>query len=307
MSAAIRALRPDQAVAGSTPTAQMARLAEAATSQIEQLSVLDRLGELVAKVGEVIRPGVLKDLLSGTWMGHPTHPVLTDVPIGAWTSSFILDLVGGDDTNAGSDALVGVGILASLPTAITGISDLADVEDKPTRRIGVVHAAANVAGLSLYSLSYLLRKSGNRRAGIALSTLGAAALTAGGFLGGHLSYRKGVGVNQTAFDRRPRRWTAVLDAGDLRDGVPTKATVAGADVMLFRQDGDLFALANRCSHRGGPLDKGTVGEGPTVTCPWHSSTFDVADGSVMRGPASAPQPVYEVRENEGKIEVRAKT
>jgi nitrite reductase/ring-hydroxylating ferredoxin subunit len=89
--------------------------------------------------------------------------------------------------------------------------------------------------------------------------------------------------------------------------MPTKATVAGADVILFRQDGDLFALANRCSHRGGPLDKGTVGEGPTVTCPWHFSTFDIADGSVVRGPASAPQPVYEVREREGKIEVRAKS
>jgi nitrite reductase/ring-hydroxylating ferredoxin subunit/uncharacterized membrane protein len=290
-----------------TVAARASRVTEAAMSWVERWTALDRLGELVAAVGGVVRPGLVKDTLSGTWIGHPLHPLLTDIPIGAWTSSLILDTFGTEDTHAGSDALVGVGVLASLPTAVAGISDLADVEDKPTRRVGVAHAGANVAGLVLYGLSYLLRRGGNRRTGVALSTLGAAAMTAGGFLGAHLSYRKGVGVDQTAFHGRVRRWTPVLDANELPDGSAAMATVAGADVMLYREDGRLFALANRCSHRGGPLNKGTVGDGPTVTCPWHASTFDLSDGSIVRGPASAPQPVYEVRENEGKIEIKTKS
>jgi nitrite reductase/ring-hydroxylating ferredoxin subunit/uncharacterized membrane protein len=309
MAATPTSAEADADPAGRSPSmaALAARPVESATSWIERWGALDRLGEVVASIGGVVRPGLIKDVLSGTWLGHPAHPLLTDIPIGAWTSSFILDVFGGEKTKPGADALVGVGILASLPTAITGISDLADTEDKEPRRVGVVHAAANVAGLGLYTLSYLSRKAGNRRAGVTLSSLGAVAMTVGGLLGGHLSYRKGIGVNQTAFDRRPRRWTAVLDSGELRAGVPAKATVAGADVMLLRQEGGVFAVANRCSHRGGPLDKGTVGDGPTVTCPWHLSTFDVTDGAVLRGPASAPQPVYEVREHEGKIEVRAKS
>jgi nitrite reductase/ring-hydroxylating ferredoxin subunit/uncharacterized membrane protein len=297
----------DQDSVRPTLPAKLARVTEATTSWVEHWAALDRLGELVATVGGLVRPGLIKDTLSGTWMGHPLHPVLTDIPIGAWTSSLILDTFGTENTHAGSDALIGVGVLAGLPTAVAGITDLADVEDKPTRRVGVVHAGANVLGLGLYGLSYLYRRAGNRRTGVALSTLGAAAMTAGGLLGGHLSYRKGVGVDQTAFRGRFRRWTPVLDAAELPDGTPKMVTVAGTDVMLHRDDGRLYAVANRCSHRGGPLNKGQIGDGPTVTCPWHLSTFDLTDGSIVRGPASAPQPVYDVRENDGKIEIRAKS
>jgi nitrite reductase/ring-hydroxylating ferredoxin subunit/uncharacterized membrane protein len=293
---------------GSAPTpsvfARASRLTETATSAVEGLAALDRLGDLVAALGGAVRAGALKDALSGTWMGHPAHPVLTDLPIGAWTSSFLLDVFGGERAQPGSDTLVGLGILAALPTAVTGLSDLADVENKENRRIGIAHAAANVAGLGLYSLSYLFRRSGGRKTGVALSTLGVGAMLAGAFLGGHLSFRKGIGVDHTAFEAAPKRWTAVMASDELSEGTPKMATVGRSEVMLYRAQGRLFALANRCSHRGGPLTKGKVQDG-TVTCPWHLSTFDLEDGSIVRGPATAPQPAFEARENEGKIEVRA--
>ena len=285
-------------------SARANRLADAVISSVGKWEGLDRLNGVVDAIGGAVRAGILKDALSGTWLSHPAHPMLTDVPIGAWTSAAILDLFGGEQAQAGSDTLVGAGVLAALPTAITGLSDLADVEDEETRRIGLAHASANVAGVGLYALSYLLRRAGSRKAGVALSTLGAGAMTAGGLLGGHLSYRKGIGVDHTAFESGPRRWTSVVPSEELPDGTPKMVTVGRTDVMLYRDGPRLFALSNRCSHRGGPLAKGKVANG-NVTCPWHLSTFDLADGSVVRGPATAPQPVFEAREHEGQIEVRA--
>jgi len=80
--------------------------------------------------------------------------------------------------------------------------------------------------------------------------------------------------------------------------------VAGQDIMLYRANGAIYALANRCSHRGGPLHEGEI-DGQEVICPWHSSRFHLQDGSVTSGPATAPQPCYETRIHDGKIEVRS--
>jgi nitrite reductase/ring-hydroxylating ferredoxin subunit len=117
------------------------------------------------------------------------------------------------------------------------------------------------------------------------------------------SYRLGVGVDQTTFDPKFDEWTQVMDDGELEEGRPRRIMVSGINVFLLRTGGRIHALANRCSHRGGPLHKGTV-EGETVTCPWHLSTFRLEDGSVLRGPATAPQPVYEARLSNGKVEIR---
>ena len=84
------------------------------------------------------------------------------------------------------------------------------------------------------------------------------------------------------------------------------ADVDGVDVMIAKQDGRLYALANRCSHRGGPLADGELEDG-CVTCPWHGSAFRLADGGIERGPASVPQPAYEARVSDGQIEVRQTT
>lgn len=279
-------------------------LAERTTEAIESWAVLDRVVRPVTSlVSKLVRPGALKDALSGTWIGHPAHPMLTDLPIGAWTSALLLDVLGGDERARAADSLIGAGVLMAMPTALTGLSDLADVEDRKGRAVGAAHAIGNTVGLALYAGSYVMRKRGRRRAGVSLSMLGAAVMSGSGFLGGHLSYRRGIGVDTTAFDTAPSGWTAVLDDADLHDRVPRKVTVGRSDVLLYREGGRIMALANRCSHRGGPLHKGRVENGE-VRCPWHLSTFRLDDGSIIQGPATAPQRRYEARVADGKVEVR---
>jgi nitrite reductase/ring-hydroxylating ferredoxin subunit len=127
-------------------------------------------------------------------------------------------------------------------------------------------------------------------------------LSVGAFLGGHLSFTRGVGVNETTFDEGPRDWTAV-EAGELEEGKPTSALAGDTPVLLVRHNGHLHALHDRCSHRGCLLSSGEV-EGESITCPCHGSRFDLHDGSIERGPATAPQPVFETRDRDGGIEVR---
>jgi uncharacterized membrane protein len=161
---------------------------ESLIAGIERAGFLDKLGSKLGQVVDsVVRPGRAKDLLAGTWLGHPVHPLLTDVPIGAWSSALVLDLVGGGRASRGADALVGVGVLAAVPTAATGLSDLADVEDERERTLGTAHALGNATALALYSGSWLARRNGRRDAGVRLAMLGAAVVTGAGFIGGHLS------------------------------------------------------------------------------------------------------------------------
>lgn len=277
---------------------------ERLTSAIESSEALDRAGKAVIRiVGRYLHPGTLKDLLSGTWMGHPLHPALTDVPIGAWASSFLFDLIPSRRAAQASDKLVALGIVAALPTAVTGLSELSDVVRKEERTTGVAHAAGNTLALLLYVRSYMQRKRGRRAQGLALSTLGAGVMLGSGFLGGHLAFRRGVGVDRTVFQPRTRTWTPVMANADLPDMTPTPSNLDGAPVLLYRTGGTIHAIADRCSHRGGPLHQGTVQAGE-VECPWHLSRFRLEDGSVARGPATAPQPNYEVRVREGKVELR---
>jgi nitrite reductase/ring-hydroxylating ferredoxin subunit/uncharacterized membrane protein len=279
---------------------------EATVRRIQRSQALDRVGRALA-VGfsRVVRPGTLKDLLSGTWLGHPAHPMLTDVPIGAWTSAFVLDMVEGEGARSASDLLIGLGVLAALPTAVSGLSDLSDVVMDEDRSVGVAHAIGNSLAVSLYAASFVLRRRGRRTVGKGLSMAGAAVATGGAYLGGHLVYRQVVGPSQAALDRPVEEWTAVLEEGSLSEGDPNRVNAGGTDILLFRSTDRIYALANRCSHRGGPLHKGEVSDG-RATCPWHLSTFDLADGSVVRGPATAPQPAYDVRVRNGQIEVRSR-
>jgi nitrite reductase/ring-hydroxylating ferredoxin subunit/uncharacterized membrane protein len=287
--------------------ARSADLGEGIIGQIEQSRALDAfaqtLGSLVSKV---LQPGKLKDLVSGTWMGHPVHPMLTDVPIGAWTSALMLDLLARPAAGKGADTLIGIGVLAALPTVITGLSELADLGTEHERAIAGAHAIGNTAALALYAASYVARKAGSRTIGIGLSTAGAGVMMASAFLGGHLSFRKGIGVDHTAFEYPVEDWTPVLADDELDEGEAKLVNAAGNDVMVYRGNGTLCALADHCMHAGGPLHEGSI-EGGRVTCPWHASTFNLADGSLVRGPATAPQPSYEARVQDGKIEVRSRT
>jgi nitrite reductase/ring-hydroxylating ferredoxin subunit len=130
------------------------------------------------------------------------------------------------------------------------------------------------------------------------------ALAASGHLGGHLSYARGVGVDQTVFEPAIDDWTDVAAEADVTEGALVGGQAGTTAVLVTRRDGVLHALADRCSHRGGPLHEGELEDG-CVTCPWHGSRFALADGSVVRGPAAYPQPVYEVRTEAGRILVRS--
>lgn len=292
--------------AGLAKSLRLRSFLESIIERVDGSQSLNRLGQgLTELVGKVVKPGKTKDLLSGTWMGHPVHPMLTDLPIGSWTSSFFLDMLGDERVNPASDTLVAIGIVTALPTAVTGLSDLADVGEDEGLRVGTAHALGNTAALICYTASFAARKSGNRRSGIAWSTAGATFATIGGYFGGHMAYRRGIGVNQTAFRKPVDEWTQVLDSDGLPEGEPRMVRLEGDDLLLYRSGEKVFALANRCSHRGGPLNEGEIKDG-AVTCPLHMSTFKLEDGSVLNGPATAPQPCYEARVNDGKVEVRSR-
>lgn len=254
-------------------------------------------------VHQLIPPGPVKDALSGTWLGHPLHPLLTDVAIGAFASAMFLDLTGGKRRQPAVKALLGLGLVASLPTAASGAADWSETIGEE-RRIGAVHALANTAALGLFALSLLSRRGGRRAKGRLLGMAGTAVLGASGHLGGHLSFSRGIGVNHAFLEPGPKEWTAVLHGAALVEGKPEHVEVDGASVVLYRQNGTVFALGARCTHAGGPLQDGTFDAG-CVRCPWHGSVFALEDGSVVHGPASIPQPAYDVEVGgDGKISIR---
>jgi nitrite reductase/ring-hydroxylating ferredoxin subunit/uncharacterized membrane protein len=266
---------------------------------------IDKVGKpLASKVSDLIGHGTVKDVLSGTWTGHPLHPVMTDLPIGFWTSSFMLDLVGGKRSAAASQRLIGLGILSAVPTAAAGLADWSDTIGEE-RRIGTVHAVANVVALSLYAWSWSARRAGRRGAGVTLGLLGATAATAGGYLGGHLVYRQGVGADRNAWKHGGDDWVDVADDLALADGKPLVVTVDDDDVLLARTPaGVVTAISNVCGHAGGPLNEGQFDAEGCVTCPWHGSVFRLTDGHVVHGPATGHQPRYEVRSEGGRLLVR---
>jgi nitrite reductase/ring-hydroxylating ferredoxin subunit/uncharacterized membrane protein len=270
---------------------------------IEQLEALDAVLEPLQKAVQTVVPerSQLKDVLSGTWLGEPLHPPLTDVVIGTWTSALLLDLLGGEQMRKAADGLVATGVLAAVPTVTAGLSDWAELSGG-SRRVGGVHALGNTTALVLHALSWAARRRGKRAPGVALSALGYAVAAFSALLGGHLSFSRGVGVNQTAFEDPPEQWTAVLGEDGLEEGRLTGAQADGVTVLLVRKEGRLYGLIDRCSHRGCPLHEGELKD-DAVVCPCHGSTFRL-DGSIVKGPATSPQPALQVRVESGKVEVR---
>lgn len=271
--------------------------------RLEATEALDRLARPAHRAVTTALPrGPVKDALHGVWLGHPLHPLLTDLPIGFWTSAVVLDLLGGRQAQPAADALVGLGVTAALPTAAAGLADWSELNE-PERRTGLVHAVANVAATALYGLSYLARRRGQRGPGLLLGLAGAAAATAGGFLGGHLSYRRGAGVNQAIAAPTASDWDEIGVDGTLTNDKPTLAHLDGAPLAAVAGDHAPTALYARCSHVGGPLHEGDLVDG-CIRCPWHGSTFRTSDGTVVRGPATATQPAYELRVQGNRTEAR---
>ncbi|MDT0343484.1 Rieske (2Fe-2S) protein [Streptomyces litchfieldiae] len=248
-------------------------------------------------------PSGARDVLHGTWLGHPLHPAMVQVPMGTWTSAAVLDLLPGRRRDAG--ALVAIGLAAAAPAAVAGWADWAELR-KPQARVGLVHAAANSTAVVLYAASLAARLRGRRLAGRGLGYAGLAAVTVGGALGGHLTYRQAAGVNhgEHAAAVLDPGWHAVGELADFPVGRPVQRLLGDVPVLVYREPDDtVHVLADRCAHLAGPLSEGEVTDG-CVRCPWHGSTFRLTDGWHVGGPATAPQPVFETRVTEGRITAR---
>ena len=278
------------------------------SGKLEQATSLDGPAKaLESAVRAVLPQSAAKDVLHGRWLGHPVHPLLVAVPIGLWSGATLLDLTTGPSGRAAAQRLIGAGVLAVVPTAASGLADWSEVGafDRP-KRVGLVHAAANTVTAILYGASWLARRRGQQARGRNLALLGAAGLTAGGYLGGHLAYSEGVGVNRNAdAPLAPSDWTDALPVGDL--GIePVRVDVDGQPLVMVRTPQGVSALGATCSHYGAPLEEGELEDGCLV-CPWHGSRFRLSDGSVARGPATFPQRSFEVRTQGDRLQVRVRT
>lgn len=248
----------------------------------------------------------VKNALHGTWLGHPLHSVLTDIPIGAWTTAMIFDVIdalgGRKEFGMAADAALTVGIAGALGAAAAGLTDWQDT-DSPARRIGLTHGLMNIGSVALFVSSLVARKRSKRAYGRSLSALGYAVSTAAARLGGELVYSQRVGVDHTAGQTFPADFVPVLAESELREGTMKRVHHNGVPFLLARRGNRIFAMAETCSHMGGPLSEGGK-TGDTVKCPWHGSRFSLEDGRVLDGPAVHPQPCLETRVRNGQIEVQ---
>jgi nitrite reductase/ring-hydroxylating ferredoxin subunit/uncharacterized membrane protein len=248
----------------------------------------------------------IRNFLNGTWLGEPLHAVLTDIPIGAWTVAIMFDALDltshRREFSLAADTSLAIGLMGAAGAAVTGITDWSDV-DPPARRLGLIHGLLNVGVTALFTTSFTLRKKKLRTGGRVSAVLGYSLLSWSAHLGGKMVYEQRVGVDRTAGEVFPKDFVAVLPESKLADSVPSRAICEGVPILLVRRGQKIFAMAETCSHFGGPLSEGKL-VGDSIACPYHASRFALDDGRVLDGPAVHPQPCLEVRTRNGQIEVR---
>lgn len=248
-----------------------------------------------------------KNFLHGSALGHPLHPALIELPVGAWTLAAILDaleLAGLRRNHGFAETAIKIGLVGAVGAAVAGATDWSETDGR-AKRIGLAHGVMNLTATGLYALSLLVRRR-SRSKGIALSMTAFGLAMSSAYLGGHLAYGEQIGVDHTATADQgtPKKFVDVLDAGELPEDKPTKVTAEGVAIVLVKQGDSIYALRETCTHLGGPLSEGKI-EDDSIRCPWHGSRFCLKDGRVLEGPAVFPERVFDVRVREGRIEVRA--
>ena len=252
-----------------------------------------------------IRP--IQNFLNGSWLGHPVHAFVTDVPIGALTVSIIADVIGQPVV---ADVSLLLGVLGMVASAVTGAADYTEV-DGTARNRATVHSAVMVVSLVLYVISLAIRSGSpaDRLAPVLIALVGYLLLALGAAIGGDLVYLIGTHVNRHAWRGAGVKWIK-LDLGELDDipeGGPTKLRAGINELAVVREGDRILAVHAQCAHAGGPLPEGSL-VGGAIECPWHGSRYRLADGHVVRGPTMYDQPAYEVRRAEaGGWEVRRRT
>ena len=274
---------------------------------IAKNKAIDKTGDRIASAfdemtGRLQSRDKVLDVLHGTWLGHPLHPVLTDLPIGAWAFAGVLDAlsIGKHRTNPGADAAIGFGIAAAIPTAMAGAADWRQT-DGEARRIGVAHALLNSGALSCYVVSMLLRP---KQAGLArlFGFMGLGFVGVSGYLGGHLLAASRIGTKHESEASPPRQTVDVHMRDDLPEDKPTQVDVNGLPVVLVRHGGNVYALADICPHLGCSLSEGWV-DGDAIVCGCHGSAFALKDGRVLKGPSSYSVDAYETTRPNGSVHI----
>jgi nitrite reductase/ring-hydroxylating ferredoxin subunit len=279
------------------------------TDVVDRLENAGTLDPVVSAVRKVVRKALgsrrVRDALHGVWLGHPLHPPLTDLPIGAWTAAGLLDAMPGTGNAAAS--LIAAGCVGYVPTIAAGWTDWSELHEQQ-QRVGLVHAAAGALAFSCYAASLAARAQGSTMRGKAWAYAGLGLVGATAYLGGHLAFRQAAGVNhvESVPHLFPEGWQDVGRFDDFADGELEQCSVDGVELLVVRRGTHVDVLANMCSHLAAPLSEGTFtaedGQG-CVVCPWHNSTFRLADGAVVHGPATAPMPRFETRVVNGNLEV----
>jgi nitrite reductase/ring-hydroxylating ferredoxin subunit/uncharacterized membrane protein len=286
------------------------------STAIEVINKQDWLDPLAERVQPAIAAALgrggfigpkIANFLHGTWLGHPFHVVLTDVPIGAWTAAAVLDLIeaktGSRAIARGADVAIKVGVAGAAAAAVTGLADWSKIGGGPRRRIGLVHGLLNVSATACYVTSLSLRANRARDTGRNFAFLGFLISSLSAYLGGHLVYNEQVGVDHTVDASPPAEFVSVLAEAELAENHLQRVDADGMPVLLVRRGQRIYAIAETCSHLGGPLSEGKLEE-DSVRCPWHGSSFSLENGRVLEGPSVHAQPVLDVRVREGQIEVR---
>jgi len=281
-----------------------------ALMQLVDNAAIDRVAEPLSKAvrgayeaaGPVGQPA--KNALHGVWLGHPLHPVFTDLPIGAWTTALALDAAADGDPGMRRAATfaMGVGLAGAAGAAVTGLTDWSETGGR-SRRAGLIHGLLNIAATSLFAAAFALRRKDSHDGGRKCAWTGYAIALGAAYLGGDLVYGRRIGVTH-ADAEPPAEFTPVIDSAALAENTMVRTRAGDADVLLVRQRGGVCALVHSCTHLGGPLSEGTLKDG-SVVCPWHGSEFALEDGRVLNGPATQSQPCLLVRERDGRVEVKA--
>lgn len=279
---------------------------------INRQTWLDRLAESVfGFVNRIFRGGGfgqrIENFLNGTWLGHPLHPSITDVPVGSWTAAVVLDAVemssGKKRFGRAADTAVLIGVVSAAGAAVSGLTDAQHFRGEKGR-FAILHALLNTVGLGLFTASYVARRNKNRNLGRGLGFAGFAVAFSSAYLGGDLVFRQRAGVNHSQQKVAGDSFKPVLPDYELADGHLTRVEVDGVPLLLLRRGERVYAINETCPHMGGPLSQGELRTDHTIVCPLHGSRFDLRTGDVLDGPSAYPVPCYEARMHGGQVEIR---
>ena len=278
--------------------------------RVADAAALDKVIDPARRAVQAALPQPVKNLLHGTWLGHPVHPVLVHVPVGTWVSAGLLDLI--PPLRPAATALIGTGVAAALPASLSGAADWSE-QDVGVRRLGALHAVLNGAALGLYAGSLVARKRDRGALGLVLSYAGLGVATGSAAIGGHMSYAQSSGASHatTAARALTQDWMDLGPLDDLPEGRPALRTGKGVSVAVplavVRRGARVDVFIGACSHLSGALYEGSVEDvhgSACLVCPRHGSAYDLDSGAARRGPAANGQEKLEVRMEAGRVMAR---